>query len=62
MLPLSPEPMRSSTGNSIESVEQPWAAGATANPVRHGTVPDLAAVAARAGGASGQTVSREIAG
>ena len=24
MLPLSPEPMRSSTGNSIESVEQPW--------------------------------------
>jgi hypothetical protein len=23
MLPLSPEPMRSSTGNSIESVEQP---------------------------------------
>ena len=24
MLPLSPEPTRSSTGNSIESVEQPW--------------------------------------
>ena len=24
MLPLSPEQMRSSTGNSIESVEQPW--------------------------------------
>ena len=24
MPPLSPEPMRSSTGNSIESVEQPW--------------------------------------
>jgi len=27
MLPLSPEPMRSSTGNSIESVEQPWDSG-----------------------------------
>jgi hypothetical protein len=26
MLPLSPEQMRSSTGNSIESVEQPWMA------------------------------------
>ena len=24
MLPLSPEPMRSSSGNSVESVEQPW--------------------------------------
>ena len=23
MLPLSPEPMRSSSGNSVESVEQP---------------------------------------
>ena len=38
------------------------AAGATANRVRHGTVPDLAAVAVLAGGANGQTVSREIAG
>ena len=24
MLPLSPNPMRSSSGNSVESVEQPW--------------------------------------
>ena len=33
MLPLSPEPMRSSTGNSIESVEQPWWA---AEAAQHG--------------------------
>ena len=38
------------------------AAGATANPVRHGTAPDLTAVAVLADGANGQTVSREIAG
>src|ERR1700747_3194092 len=33
MLPLSPEPMRSSTGNSVESVEQPCVAGSDAAPV-----------------------------
>ena len=32
MLPLSPEPMRSSTGNSIESVEQPWSMDDGADP------------------------------
>ena len=39
MLPLSPEPMRSSTGNSIESVEQPW------------SIPTPAAVKAASSGA-----------
>jgi hypothetical protein len=38
------------------------AAGATANRVRHGTAPDLTAVVVLAGGANGQTASREIAG
>jgi hypothetical protein len=32
------------------------AVGATANPVRHGTAPDLAAVADLAGGAHGRIV------
>ena len=38
------------------------AAGATPNPVGHGSVPDSAAVVVLAGAANGQAVSREIAG